>query len=59
MQRLQGYQEGIISWSIKSSQGKENKGKANVSFLCSSEQDEEKVQSGGIKAFLEKDAHSK
>ena len=47
-----------MSWSINSSKRKQNKGKANFISLSNSEQDEEKVQSAGKKAFLEKDTHS-
>ena len=44
---------------MNSSKGKQNKIKANNVSLGSSEQDKERVQSAGKKAFLEKDTHSK
>ena len=54
---FQGYQDGIISWSIKSSKKKQNKSKVNIS-LSSSEQGK-KVKSAWKKAFFKKDVHSK
>ena len=51
--------QGIISWLLSSSNKKQNKCKAYIIFLNSSEQEKEKVQSAGKKAFLEKHAHSK
>ena len=52
MWRFQGYEEGIISQSLKSSKGKQNKSKAVPSprpTLSCSEQAEEKVQLAGNK----------
>lgn len=40
-----GYQESIMSWSIKRSKWKQSKTKANIISLRSSEQNKEKVQS--------------
>ena len=57
MQMFQGYQDGIISWSIKSSKKKQNKSKVNIS-LSSSEQGK-KVKSAWKKEFFKKDVHSK
>ena len=45
-----------MNCSIKSSKRKQNKSKANIIFLTSSEQDK-KVQSAGKKVFLEKELH--
>ena len=52
MWRFQGYEEGIISQSVKSFKGKQNKSKAVPSprpTLSCSEQGEEKVQLAGNK----------